>query len=48
MANVLRENKWKPTAQIAHLQFTQAETQTNNFKRAIFLPNTQIQCILVF
>jgi len=35
---ILLANKEKPTAQIAHLQFARANTQTQNCKRTIFLP----------
>ncbi len=35
---MLAFEKGKPTAQIAHLQFTRANAQTQNYKRAIFSP----------
>ena len=37
---ILLANKKNATAQIAHLQFAQANAQTKNCKRAIF-PNTK-------
>ena len=42
---ILLANKEKADPQIAHLQFTQAYAQIQNCKRAIFLPNPQIQYI---
>jgi hypothetical protein len=33
---ILLANKEKPNAQIAHFQFTRADAQTKNCKRAIF------------
>jgi len=35
---ILLENKEKANPQIAHLHFTRAYAQTQNYKRAIFLP----------
>jgi len=35
---ILLANKENATAQIAHLQFARANAQTQNCKRAIFLP----------
>ena len=43
MINLLQENiEMESHPQIAHLQFAQADTQTKNCKRAIFLPDPQV------
>ncbi len=41
-------NKEKANAQIAHLQFSQADAQTKNCKRAIFLPDQAKEHTFVF
>jgi len=50
MINLPQEKKCKATAQIAHLPVPQADLQFTHpqITKELFLPNTQILCILGF